>query len=148
MHAQRLPTLFLACTPDSKKGGVMLALRNSLSLQLKEQYIDEGGRYIIITGDINSNPYTLVTLYVPNKHQIRFLRRVLKKTRSMHYGNIIIGGNFNLIADPNLDTTTEKPKRSVTPHTLEVLFDVWRCPHANERDYMFFFPIGIVHTLG
>lgn len=121
----------------------MLALRSSLYFQLKQSFIDEGGRYIIITGDINSKPYTLVTLYAPNTHQIRFLKKVLHKTNSIQYGNLIIGGDFNLIADPNQDTTTVKPKRTAVfrnlLHTQE-LFDAWRCLHVNERDYTFFPP--------
>lgn len=139
MHRE-YPHVFLACTSDSKKGGLMLALRSSLSFQLKESYIDEGGRYIIITMDINSKPYTLVTVYSPNNHQICFLKKVLKKTKSMQYGSLIIGGDFN-IADPALDTTTVKPNRSTHLHHLlhtQELFDAWRRLHANERNYTFF----------
>lgn len=33
-----------------------MVLRNSLSFQLKETLIDQGGRYLIVTGDINSEP--------------------------------------------------------------------------------------------
>lgn len=72
---QRLPPrIYDMHTQHQKKE----AMRNSLSFLPKETFIDEGGKYLIVTGDINSKPYMLVTLYALNTHQLHFLR-VIKK---------------------------------------------------------------------
>lgn len=135
------PYLYMACTPHHKKGGVLLASKNSLSFQPKDIVLDEGGRYIIATGDINSKPYTIVTLYAPNSHQIRFIKKVLYKANFMKYGNLLICGDFNATPDPFLDTSSDKSKGALSLQSLlhkEELFDTWRCLHANKRDYTFF----------
>lgn len=123
------PHIYMANTPNSKKGGVLLAFKNSLSIQLKDIFIDTEGQYIIFTGDVNSKPYTVITLYAPNTHQIRFIKKVLHEANSMKYGNIT--------SDPNLDTSSGQPKGTLSLHQ-EKLFDTWRCLHATERDYTFF----------
>lgn len=59
----------------------------------------------------------------------------------MQYGNLFIGGDFKLVSDPKLDTTTSKPNGTASLHTLlhtEELFDAWRCLRANKRNYTFF----------
>lgn len=54
--------MFLASAQE-KKRGVLLDIKNSLAFQLKESVLDAEGRYIILTCDINEQPYTLVALY-------------------------------------------------------------------------------------
>lgn len=135
------PHVYMACTPEKKKAGVLIALRNTVSFQQKDIVLDPNGRYIILKGDINSKPYTLVSLYAPNTHQSRFINRLFKKIQHHIYGNLIICGDFNLIIDPKMDTSASKPHSSSylskTIHQAE-LYDVWRCKNANARDYTFF----------
>lgn len=137
------PHIFLASTPRQKRGGVLMALRSLLSFLLKQTFVDEGGRYIIITGDINSQPYTLVTAYTPNSHQIRFICKLLKRISTMRYGNLIICGDFNLTVNTKLDITIKKPTHTtILRHLLhtEELYDSWRCLHANEKGLHLLFP--------
>lgn len=83
----------MVCTPNHKKGGVLMAISNSVSFQPKESFLDEGGRFIIVTGNINSKPYTLVKLYSPNSHQFRIIKKVLKKA---NYENNEIWQHLNV----------------------------------------------------
>lgn len=136
------PHVFLACTPGHKRGGVLIALRNTLSFQLQDVTLDPNGRYIILKGDINSHPYTLVALYAPNSHQVCFPSRLLRKVRAHQYGNLVLCGDFNHIVDPSLDTSTKKPKGSTRLGSLmhrEELYDAWRCIHAGLRDIFLYF---------
>lgn len=97
LHTQGLPKCIfgLYAQPQKRRGAP--SHKNSLSFQLKDTLLDEGGRYIIITGDLNSKPYTL---YAPKSHQLRFIRKVLKKANFMKQGNLLICGDFNLTSDP------------------------------------------------
>lgn len=98
-HKDYQHTFFANAT--EKKRGVLIAVGKSMSFQLKSSHLDPNGRFIILTGDLNSKPYTLVTIYAPNSHQIRFLRRVFKAITSRRYRQLLMGGDFNLTADPH-----------------------------------------------
>lgn len=133
------PHIYMVCIPHRKTGGVLLAFKNSLSFVPKEIVIDEEGRYIIATGDINSNPYTTVTLYAPNSQSKSDSSKELYKAKALQYDNLLICGDFNATPDPLLDTSSGKGTLSLQSllHKEEV-FDTWRCLHDYERDYTFF----------
>lgn len=119
---------------------MLLAIKNSLSFQPKP-FLDEGGRYITVSGDINFKPYTVVTLFALNSHQLRFIRKVLKKANSVKYRKFLVCGDFNLTSDLKMDFTTSKPNGMASLHALlhtAELFDTWRFLRANEKNYIFF----------
>lgn len=81
MFLERLSKCLFALY-HQKKRGVLLAFKGHLAFQLKAAITDPEGRYIIVTCDINAQPYTVVALYAPNSHpkshQVRFIRKLLK----------------------------------------------------------------------
>lgn len=99
------PHIFLASTSAKKR--VILSMRNSAFFSLKESILDPEGRYIILLCQINSNLYTLVNVYVPNVHQIRFLKRLFKKLKSVQHGSLIMGSDFNTVNDSTLETSPQ-----------------------------------------
>lgn len=58
----------------TKKRGILISIRASVSFELKDSVIDPGGRYIILPCVITNLPLTLVSVYAHNSHQMRFLR--------------------------------------------------------------------------
>lgn len=74
----------------------MLAIRNTVSFQLKSSLLDKEGGYIIFTQE----PFTLVTIYAPNSHQLHFFRRAFKLVSSVKYGHLLMCGDFNRLT-PN-----------------------------------------------
>lgn len=81
--------------------------------------------------------YTLLNIYTPNKRQIAFLTKTIRKAKKLQQGHLLLCGDFNIIPDFQLDSSTNT--RCYTFH-LHDLHDAWRCYHANERDYTFFSP--------
>lgn len=137
---KNFPYIYLATSP-TKKRGILVAIKNTVDWQVKDTVIDPEGRYVIITGTLNNMPITLASIYTPNTHQLRFLKRTLKVISRIKYGDLMICGDFNLTTNPELDTSSPPTKRKVSLHGLfhkENLYDVWRCLHASERDYTFY----------
>lgn len=125
-----------------KKTGVLIAMKDSLTFQLKSSIIDDG-RYVILVCLFNNVLYSLVNLYVPNVKQISFLKHILKKMETCRQGLLIIGGYFNLVTDPLLDTLSSRRKQSTCLHYFfhtQGLFDGWQCYRAAERNYTFYSP--------
>lgn len=134
------PHIFFASAPE-KKRGVMILVKNSVAFSLRDVIRDPDGRFLILQGDFNSLPLTLVSIYAPNSHQLRFLHRVIKRTRSSLYGSMILCGDFNTVVDNVLDVSGQSQSRRPTLSPLlhkEQLYDVWRCLHGSERDYSFY----------
>lgn len=78
LQHHNFPHVFLTSS-EKKQAGVLIAIRDSISFQLSHSYIDPGGRFIILTCDINNVACTIVNVYVPNSHPISFLNKVKKK---------------------------------------------------------------------
>lgn len=62
----------------SKKRGVLIAVKDSVSFHMKHSVLDTEGRYIILMCTINNIAYTLVNIYAPNVKQMKFLRKLMK----------------------------------------------------------------------
>lgn len=123
--------IVLANAP-SKKTGVFIAICDSTMFQQIYASVYPADRYIILVCLLNGKP---------NVGQIKFLQRVLGKLTEVRKGDLLIGGDFNMVCDLFMDSTA--PRRS-QPGSLKQflntrdLFDVWRCHHDVERDYSLF----------
>lgn len=54
---------------------------------------------------MNNAMCTLVNVYTPNIKQVPFLNKRLKNIDSCHQGFSILGGDFNSVSDPTLDSS-------------------------------------------
>lgn len=146
-HASNTPTfkhrlfphIFLASAP-MKQRGLSIAIKNSVAFNQLELHADPEGRYLILICELNNKSYTIANIYSPNSSQLQFVRKMLRKIIPLQKGALLICGDFNITADHTLDMTTKAkwPSPALQP-VLHVnnLYDVWRCQHANERDYSF-----------
>lgn len=66
------PFIFSA-NAHNKTKGVLTAIRDSVAFTLQKEVKDTRGRYLILVCDLNSITYTIVNVYAPNQHQVRFL---------------------------------------------------------------------------
>lgn len=136
------PHIYKACY-SRKQRGILIAKRDTISFQLQNCILDPEGRYIILLCTIENTTYTIVTLYAPNQRQMSFLKATFKRIKSVQQGQLLICGDFNLIPDNDIDSSSG-PKRFLSPLNSFLkdndLYDVWRCCHAAERDYTFFSP--------
>lgn len=66
---QNYPHVFFSST-STKKRGVLLVIKDSVSFVLKNVFSDPNGRLIFVTCELNCKPYTLASIYGPNTHQL------------------------------------------------------------------------------
>lgn len=107
LYSQALPS-HLSANYKKKKRGVLVAIRVSISFKLHASLMDKEGRYVILVAELNGALYTLVNIYAPNKHQIKFIRRTLAKARSIQKGQLLVCGDFNIPMWPGIDTTSQR----------------------------------------
>ena len=95
--------------------GVLILVKERLNFELKSCTHDKQGRYIILIGNVQEQPFVFVNIYAPNKtsEQCIFFQEIQTELDSLNIEadcDIIIGGDFNVILDPELDGLGGKPK--------------------------------------
>lgn len=124
--------------------------------------VDPHGRFLFVKGCLADNKVTNV--YVPNSGQIEFIQNTLEKLESFKEGDLLLGGDFNLIMDGMKDRSrfaTQKPPKKIQA-TLNILppviskfaslmesynlVDIWRVQHELEKDYTYYLSYHNVYT--
>lgn len=108
LQNRKFPRIFTA-NSVRKKAGVLIAIKDSITLHSHCTCMDPGGRFIILVCDINNVPCTIVNVYAHNTRQFSFLNKVRKKVHSIRKDNLLWCGDFNAIVDASIDTTSTSP---------------------------------------
>lgn len=96
----------------------MIAIKDTVAFTLHDKFIDLAGRFIILICNINSVKLTLVNVYVPNTLQICFIISLLKKIKSFQKGSLLICGDFNATANPQLHSTSTNIRHMPSPNKV------------------------------
>ena len=126
--------------------GVLTLVKEGLDCQLKVCKQDELGRYVILKGLVQGQPFIFANIYAPNKvnEQCVFyneIRNELAEVEADADHRIIIGGDFNVILDPDLDGSGGKPKLKESCKNLENLcssfdlIDIWRIRNPGAKRF-------------
>ena len=107
--------------------GVSILVKEGLDCELKVCKQDEFGRYVIMKGLVQGQPFIFLNFYAPNKvnEQCVFYDEIhdeLAKMEADADHRIIIFGDFNVILDRDLDGSGGKPKESCKKNRKFVLF--------------------------
>ena len=94
--------------------GVTILFKEKFDYEIKIQRKDKQGRFIILESVIQGQPIALVNIHAPNKtkHQCTFFEESKKELYELELDencDVIIGGDFNVILDADLDGTGGKP---------------------------------------
>ncbi|KAL9963192.1 hypothetical protein ACROYT_G032369 [Oculina patagonica] len=117
--------------------GVMILFKENFDYEIKVHREDEQGRFIILKSLIQSQPFVFVNIYAPNKikKQCDFFEEIQKQLDQIELEEsceVIIGGDFNVILDANLDGSGGKPQVKESCKNIENfcssydLIDIWR----------------------
>ena len=134
-------------TFSSRAKGVAILVRRSIPFVLKSQTTDPDGRFILVTGTVNSLPIALLNIYAPNFDCPKFFCKVFNLLSEHSSHNIIPGRNFNCYFDALLDRSSSKgaqllksvPVLNNLAKSLS-LVDIWRHQHTLEQEYSSFPP--------
>lgn len=90
------------------QGGVTIAFKKTCPWVLTSVQADREGRFLFVKGTIHSQGYTFAAIYAPNTGTVNFLAKILKMLEKFRERCLILGGDFNIVLDPGLDTTSGK----------------------------------------
>uniref|UniRef100_A0AAX7SBX7 Endonuclease/exonuclease/phosphatase domain-containing protein n=1 Tax=Astatotilapia calliptera TaxID=8154 RepID=A0AAX7SBX7_ASTCA len=94
-------------TFTSKARGVAILIRKTTPFIFGSVVTDPDGRFVLVSGSINSFPLVLLNIYAPNFDCPDFFSKIFDLISEYNMSNII-GGDFNCYFDPVLDRLSTK----------------------------------------
>ena len=134
--SQRRGSVFFSHGSQHSRGAIIL-LKENCDCEVNMYREDEQGRLLILKAFIQGRSFVLVNIYAPNKIKDKgtFFQEIHKQLDELvleENCEIIIGGDFNVILEPDLDGTGGKPqvkdscKKIDNLCSLFDLIDIWR----------------------
>lgn len=127
---------------NSNSRGTCILIHRCVPINVHKSIIDSNGRYVILDIDIDGVRMTVGSIYGPNEDNPEFFIDVIHQIESIPNDNRIIGGDFNLILDLNLDKkggqkSTHKKSCTLVKNWMEEteLVDIWRLQHPDSHMY-------------
>lgn len=98
---------FSSFRPNSR--GVAIFFNNNCEIEIHNQYKDDSGNYIILDATVEGISFLLINIYGPNSDTPDFYMNIQNKIEEMYSSqHIVIGGDFNLILNKELDSMNYK----------------------------------------
>ena len=126
----------------SNSRGVAILFNNNFEFKVNGVIKDVNGNYLIVNIKTPEKEFTLINIYGPNRDSPDFYAKIENIVIENNYFNIIWGGDWNLVLNPNLDymnykhTNNQKAREKVIEITDNLsLVDVWREINPEKRRY-------------
>ena len=124
----------------------MILLKENFDCEVKVHREDEQGRFVILKSLTQSQPFVYVNIYAPNKvkDQCIFFEEIQKQLDGLELEEnceVIIGGDFNVILDADLDRTGGKPQVKESCKQIDNLcssfdlIDIWRIRNPDVKRF-------------
>lgn len=129
---------------STKSRGVAILIKKQVPFVHTQTISDDRGRYLLVIGELNSVPVTLINAYGPNFDDPVFFQNLFNSVPNVANTNIILGGDLNCVLDSVLDRQHPQAitsKSSITLNNLiqsHNLVDVWRLLNPTGRDFSYF----------
>lgn len=139
------PIFFSHGTGNSR--GCCMLIRDTLDFKTVKVNSDRDGRFQIVQSLIADSPITIINVYGPNleSEQVKFFKlldETLSKNDISNLNDLIIGGDWNVIRDAELDKAGGNyyvKKRSIECMDALIakfdLNDTWRIKHPNTKRF-------------
>lgn len=130
---------------SNRSCGVSILVKESLEFDLQRKIADESGRCIVLNATVQGSNYILGNIYAPNKvrEQCSFFENLQEKLDSLIIDDenykVIIGGDFNVVNDLELDCCGGTPKEKESTKILYSicsnydLIDIWRTRNPDRK---------------
>ena len=107
--------------------GVMILIKDDLEFEYKSSVLDTNGRYILIDATVQGSDFLLVNMYAPNKvqEQCEFfsgLGKMVEEFNTSAEQKIVVGGDFNVAIDPDLDCSGGNPTKKDSVKHIQDMF--------------------------
>ena len=124
---------------DSNARGVAMLFSKANFKMIEEIRRDTEGHFLLVKMRIHEYSYCLANVYAPNVNSAHFFRELFVLIKQMNCVHTIIGGDFNLVMDPQLDRSkdimyNEEAQMMVKSFMeAEEICDVWRSMHNEQK---------------
>uniref|UniRef100_A0A3B3I4T3 Reverse transcriptase domain-containing protein n=1 Tax=Oryzias latipes TaxID=8090 RepID=A0A3B3I4T3_ORYLA len=134
---------------NSKQRGVAVLINKNVTFTHKDTVTDPEGRFVIINISIQNKDFCIASIYGPNFDDSSFFHRFFTSLSVHSDSTIIIGGDVNLVLDPELDrlSTAANQRTWQSASILKQymndlgLCDAWRSCHPSTKGFTFFSPV-------
>ena len=116
---------------------ILINRKTEKCMQNANVVTDSQGRLVSLNCTINAKEFTFVNVYGPNKDDNGFFTHLASHLEQVNSENIIIGGDFNLVLDTNLDCKNcidcQPTSHKILLETIDRigLVNVWRARNPN-----------------
>ena len=124
----------------------MILVRSDLDFSIRSVNLDSEGRSIITEADIQGSLFLFVNIYAPYKVQDRcqFFDNLNKKIEDFVVNEehrIILGGDFNVTFDSDVDCSGSKPFKTDSVKQIHLCLDfdsvdIWRDRNPESKHFM------------
>ena len=111
---------------------------------INDSFSDCEGRTVICNMSIEDKEITLCNLYTPNQDCPEFFERIFANLQKVAKDHVIIGGDFNLVLNTDLDRHNSKYNNVHAANYVNAFIDsfnvtdIWRDRNQNDRNYSWF----------
>ena len=101
-------------------------------------------RFLICTIKIENVSYTIVNIYAPNRDEPSFFEKIVQKIMHNPCENLIVGGDFNLTLNPEIDRYNSTSNNNKSMEYLKEfmkeaeLSDAWRTFNPDKKRYSWY----------
>ena len=133
----------------SHSKGVLMLINAALDIEMKKVICDSEGRYILVDCILEGVRVILCNVYFPvrnkEKEQIQLLNKIQEELGELNKDrhSIIIGGDFNMVRNEELDYFGNNKPSSQSRFNLEMeyfmetwnLVDIWRQRNLMKKQF-------------
>ena len=127
---------------DSNARGVCTLVKNNLSITSQVDFVDREGRILGVKLVMADGSQVMVcNIYAPNNDNPEFFKSVMMFMENCNCEHWIMGGDWNLILDKDMDSYNRKTNNNKSAKFLHEymqaneLTDAWRAMHPDMRRY-------------
>ena len=96
----------------NKSRGLAILLKNNLNYNLIKTYQDPHGRFLFLEIKVKNSCLTIANIYGPNVDDFDFFRYMFVKLNDFSKIEILLGGDFNVILNNDLDKLNGSPHKN------------------------------------
>ena len=124
--------------------GTAILINKKCDIQIDCTRIDHEGRINLLNFSKDNIKYTVCNLYAPNEDNPNFFKRVFKMLDKHGQENVIVGGDFNLVLNTEMDRlNSQYNNKQAAEYINNViseghLCDIWRDRNPDSKRYTWF----------
>ena len=128
---------------NSNSRGTVTMINPKCKVKINKSVVDHEGRNVLTNIEIDEQEFSLCNLYAPNEDKPEFFRNTFNVLQKFAKEHIIVGGDFNLALNNDVDRLNCIYNKKSTTYVKEFmetfnLTDVWRDRNVDDRKYTWF----------